>query len=201
MANYPCSRGTKAFSCESESKYPGSFPVGYLRWLREQGWWGDKRIHLCAGGVKDDEADRVDIQEECTPNRARLLHDGKSYGSITIPTNANIIADGRDTGLESESYDCVIIDPPYSKDLAHDLYDTSEHYSGIKAFMVEGYRLLKPGGLMVTLTYAIPPRIEDLDLVAMWGIYQIPPVRWMTAHVVWRKPGEREAQGLERWMT
>lgn len=199
------SRGTKCFSAQSQSKYPGSYPVNFLKWLQSQGWWGDRRIHLCAGGVVDPDSDRVDIQKVTTtsskPHHKGRLVGNKSIRGIEYETTANIIADARDTGLESESYNWVGIDPPYSADLAEKFYDTREHFSGIDAFVNEGWRLLEPGGLLMTFSYATPSRPgSDADLVAMWGIYQQPPVRWMTCLSVWRKQGEGRPQGLDRWI-
>jgi hypothetical protein len=193
--------GIKICSGTSESGYPGGYPLGYLRWCRRNGWWGDRRIHLCAGGVRDQEADRVDIQRTCTPTDASRGN-RPSADPLTgaHQTTANIIADGRDTKLAGESYDAVFIDPPYSRALALQLYDTEEHYSGVDAFVKEGYRLVKPGGLIITLSYEIPRLYADLKIVASYGLYQIPPVRNMSGHFVFRKPGEREAQGLGHWV-
>ena len=202
------SRGTKAFSCESATKYPGSYPVGFLKWVKNMGWWGEKRIHLCAGGVGviDPESDRVDIQEEISQDvidgweSYRKM--GKARGKRRLTkTTATIIADARDTGLADESYDWVGIDPPYSEALAEALYGTQKHYSGIDKFAIEGYRLLRPGGYLMTFTYAVGGRPgPDAHLIACWGIYQIPNVRNMTCMNVWQKPGELGPQGLERWM-
>ena len=198
------SRGTKAFSAVSATGYPGSYPVGFLEWIQEMGWWGDKRLHLCAGGVGriDPDSDRVDIQEEVDPN----LHDnnrlrGAGYASKrNLKATPTIIADARDTGLPAESYNWVGIDPPYSKALAEKLYGTEKVWSGIMPFAREGWRLLEPGGLLMTFTYSISDRPgDDAELVACWGIYQIPSVRNMTCMNVWRKRGDPKPQGLMRW--
>jgi len=196
------SEGIKTFSAKSGSGYPGSFPVGFLKWVQSLGYWGEDRIYLCCGGVIDPEADRVDIQTELDLEKL----DGRrgKHPTInrtrTVKTTANIIADARNTGLASESYDWVMIDPPYSKILAHGLYGTEEVYSGIYKFIEEGMRLLRPGGYLCTLTYEIPRIHPEADLVARWGVYQIPTVRSISAFFVFKKHGERRKQGLERWM-
>jgi len=189
------SRGTKCFSGQSESGYPGSYPVGFLRWLQQMGFWGDKRLHLCCGGTVDPDSDRVDIQEVCTPGSEK----GHRHGKTSFKTTANIIADARDTGLPDETYDWIGIDPPYTSELAHDLYGVEEYYSSIDAFVREAYRLLKPGGLIMTLTYMPPKQHKDLRLVGCWMMYQNPPVRYYSGVCVWRKPGRRDLQGLEKW--
>ena len=195
------STGTKAFTAESESGYPGSFPKGFLRWVREQGWWGEKRIYLCAGGVIDDAADKVDIQKEIDLSKlsGRKGKHPTLRRTRIVKTTANIIADARDTGLAASSYDWVMIDPPYDATLAKNLYGTEEVFSGINAFIKEGLRLCKPGGYVLSFTYAIPRYVEGAEIVGVWGIYQIPAVRHMTALFVYKKDGERRAQFLEKW--
>ena len=194
--------GLKVFSAKCESGYPGGYPVGYLSWCQKNGWWGDRRIHLCAGGVIDPEADKVDIQRNTIPgdstgNRGHAQNTDGSY-----QTTANIIADGRDTKLAPNQYDAVFIDPPYSLDLAYRLYGlkAKDNYSGMFAFLKEAYRLCKPGGLIITLSYEIPPIVADLELIARYGVYQIPSVRNMSGHFVFRKPGDCVANGLEKWL-
>ena len=198
------SRGTKCFSAMSATGYPGSYPVGFHEWVKENGWWGEKRIHLCAGGVGviDPDSDRVDVQEEIDPDIVGSWgkRGGKGHGRRRTKTTANIIADARKTGLPDESYDWVGIDPPYSEALAESLYGTKEHYAGIDAFAREGWRLLRPGGYLMTFTSAVGGRpSSDADLIACWGIYQIPNVRNLTCMNVWKKRGELGPQGLQRW--
>jgi len=198
---YP-DNGVKAFTARSESGYPGSFPVGFLPWIRQKGWWGDKRIYLCAGGVVDEEADKVDIQQEIDLDKL----DGRRGKHPTIhrtrvmKTTANIIQDARHTNLPDASYDWVMIDPPYSRELAHGLYGTEDVYSGIDKFLKEGIRLCRPGGYVLTLTYEIPTHLQEADIIACYGIFQIPTVRSMSGLFVYKKHGERRAQGLEKWL-
>lgn len=196
--------GVWCMTGKSASGYPGSFPIGFLRKLQTLGYWGDRRIHLCCGGVDDPDADRVDVQRVTIPgdSRGNRGHSGEIVDGVRqYQTTANIIADGRDTKLEGQSYDCVIIDPPYSASLASGLYGNEpEHYSGIAAFVTEAYRLVKPGGFIVTLSYEVPPLYADLQIEACFMVYQIPPVRNFSGCMVFRRPGERDSQGLQRWM-
>ncbi len=176
--------------------------MGFLKWLQARGWWGEERIHLCAGGVQDLDSVRVDIQNEI-PLELRESwgkRTGQGHGRRLVKTNANLLADARDTGLDPESFDWVGIDPPYSKDLAKKLYGTEYFYSGIDAFLKEGWRLVRPGGYVMTFCYEISkmPSI-DAKHVACWGIYQIPAVRYMTCMNVWQKQGHL-VQGLDKWV-
>ena len=144
----------------------GAFPNGFLSWLKQMGWWGDVRVYLCAGAVKDDAAVRVDIRSEMNPTHCE---------------------DARRTSLPSGKYDLVILDPPYSEQLADELYGTKEHYVGINGLTKEASRITAPGGLIITLTYEIPKRIKDCDFIAVCGIYTIPATSYMRCLTVSRK--------------
>jgi hypothetical protein len=136
-----------------------------LAFLKSNGWWGEKRIHLCSGNVKDD-GFKVDIRPEMNPD---------------------LIADARDTRLETETFDCALIDPPYSADLAESLYGTRKHYGSINQFIKEGIRLVKEDGLIISLSYEIPRLQKECDMLAVWGIYEVPSVSSMRCMVVFKK--------------
>jgi hypothetical protein len=157
-------RTTKCFSPRNNG-YPGGFPLGFLKWCREQGWWGEKRCYLCAGGVVDEMAVRVDIRPQTNPTHCE---------------------DARHTSLPDAAFDCVIIDPPYSKELAERLYDTAAVFSSVNAFAKEARRIAAPGALIVTLSYEVPKRIRGCNLVACCGVYQTISVAHMRCLSVWR---------------
>lgn len=163
------SRGTKCFGAWSPNlrNCAGAFPNGFMAWVKKQ-WWGEKRCYLCAGGIDDAEAIKVDIRPETQPT---------------------LCEDARHTSIPNESCDWIIIDPPYSLKLAKDLYGTEKNYAGINAFTKEAERICKKGGLICTLTYEIPKRIKNCDFIAVWGIYQIPSVSYMRCFTVSRKQG------------
>ena len=161
------SRGTKCLGAYKGSECKGAYPSGYLRFLQLNGWWGEKRIHLCSGNVKDD-GFKVDIRPETKPD---------------------LIADARNTKLPAEQYDCVLIDPPYSLELAKSLYGTDKFYSRIDAFINEGVRLAKPDGLIISLSYNIPKIAKNCELIAVWGIYEVPSISSMRCMAVFRKKG------------
>ena len=182
------SRGTKCFS-PMNNGYPGGYPVGYLDWCRENGWWGDKRLHVPCGMVDDTDSIRIDVKA-----------DG---------TNATHVFDARDANLwrvfgsvdnPHTTFNCIMIDPPYTKELAKNLYDTEEFYSGIDSFVNPCLPYLEPGGLLITLSYAVPKRPGNLNLIASWGIYQAVSVSHMRCFNVWQKNGDAGPQGLQRWL-
>ncbi len=171
------SRGTKCLGAWSHTRdqngdkkhYNGAFPAGFLKWLKEMSWHYGKVCHLCSGTVEDPDSFRVDINPEVKPD---------------------LVSDAANTGLPDESFDVTIIDPPYSKELAKNLYDTEKHFKGIDGFTKEASRITKKGGLIVTLSYQVPKRIKNASFIAVWGIYTIPSVGYMRCFTVSRKGAE-----------
>ena len=163
-------RTTKCLSAKGSGKnagnYPGRFPRGFLKWIVKMGWWGETRAYLCAGMVEDTDAVRVDIRPETNPTHCE---------------------DARDTSLPDNEFDVVIIDPPYSRELAQKYYDTEDVYSSINKFTIEAARIVKPGGLILTLTYEIPKRIPSCDFIAVCGVYTVPMTGYMRCFTVSRK--------------
>jgi len=162
-------RTTKCFGAWSGRKpYSGSFPAGFLAWVKTQGWWGENRCYLCSGMVDDKDATRVDIRPETNPTHCE---------------------NAKATSLLSESFDWIMIDPPYSLELAKKLYGTEKYFYGINAFTKEAARICRPKGLILTLSYEIPKRIKDCDFIAVCGIYQVPAVSHMRCFTVSKKGG------------
>lgn len=161
-------RTTKCFGVNGQGKCAGSFPKGFLKWIKEQDWWGDKRVYLCSGAVDDQEAMRVDVRPEMKPTH---------------------LEDARKTSIKSASCDWVMIDPPYTKALSKKYYGTEKYFSGINAFTKEAARICKKGGLILTLTYEIPKRIPGCDFIAVCGIYTVPFTGYMRCFTVSRKSG------------
>jgi hypothetical protein len=116
--------------------------------------------------VDDKDALRVDVRPEVNPTH---------------------LEDATKTSIPSSSCDFVMIDPPYSEQLAHDLYGTRKHYHGINSFTKEAERICSPGGLIVTLSYEIPKRIPGCDFIAVVGVYTMPFCGYMRCFTVSRK--------------
>ena len=175
-------RGTKCFS-PMNNGYPGGYPVGYLEWVRSKGWWGDKRLHVPCGQVDDLDSVRIDVKEE--------------------GTNATHVFDARDLTnwevLGNMRFNCIMIDPPYTKELAAKLYDTEKYYSGVNSFIKPAVEYLEEGGYLITLTYEVPKRPKGCNLIAHWGLYQAVAVSHTRCSTVWQKEGKRKPQGLGRW--
>lgn len=160
------SRGTKCFGSFHGSKCFGAFPKGFIKWVTKMGWLLDNRCYLCSGLIDDPKSFRVDIRPE---------------------TNPNLVADATNTGLPDNKFNCVIVDPPYSKELAEKLYNTEKYYYSIDKFAKEAARICKPGGNVVMLSYEVPRRIKGGNFIAVWGVYVIPTKQHMRCLAVWQK--------------
>jgi len=167
-------RTTKCF--KFKGKYPGAFPKGFLNWCKKMGWWGNKRVYLCAGMVDDHDAIMVDIKPECNPTH---------------------LEDARHTSLPDKSSDCIILDTPYSKELAEKMYGTGKYWSGINTFLKEAERICDHGGIIIVLSYEVPRKVGDINCIACCGIYQMVFDCRMRSLTVWRKDGYVKQKRLD----
>jgi len=179
-------RGTKCFSPKTNG-YPGGFPYGFLDWMIDNGWWGNDRIHVPCGLVADvgpGTVTRVDVKPNPTTNATHVFDAG----------NPDEWPD------DLEGFDFALIDPPYSRTLAKDLYDTEAVFYGVDRFVRMVAPRIRPGGLLCTLSYQVPKRPgTDWNLIACWGIYQTISVAHIRMFQVWKKDGETPLQGLDTW--
>ena len=128
----------------TKNHYYGGYPEGFY-WRARILLPGDL-IHLCSGKVACDFT--VDIDPETEPD---------------------LVRDARSTGLDSESFDAVLMDPPYSIEDAQNY--NHKDYPEPKDLMKEAYRLVRPGGRIGMLHYIAPrPPAKDAKLLAMIGI-------------------------------
>lgn len=138
------------FGPSTKNGCPGSFPQGFVDWVRRE-WWGKKRLWMCSGGFSDPEGVMVDIRPQTRPT---------------------IVGDATRLPLKADTFDFVLADPPYSKEEAQKLYGTEN--PSVLGLIVEGARVLKPGGHFLFLHRLVPghdPRIPDnLELLAVVGV-------------------------------
>jgi hypothetical protein len=166
MKKLTISRGTKPFGAGTNG-FGGGFPRQFLPWVRKMGWIdGSENIcWLCSGGVNEP-GFKVDIRAECKPD---------------------LVRDASSTGLDANQFDYAVIDPPYSRELAKKLYGTEECYHSINVFLDEAVRITRPGGKIITLSYECPKIPRRCDLLAVWGVYQIPLTNFMRCFCVFEK--------------
>lgn len=127
----------------TQRRYYGAYPEGFL-W-RAKAMMPGEMCHLCSGTVRGDFT--VDINPDMNPD---------------------LVGDARDTGLPGESFDAVLIDPPYSPEDA-EKYGTD--YPRPAHLMREGYRLVRPGGRVGMLHHIWPqPPAKGVRCLAIVGV-------------------------------
>lgn len=110
----------------SRSRYPGSFPLYFeenlIRLL------GSPAPHevLHPFGGRAEYGIRVDLQAELEPD---------------------VVADAHRLPLDDETFQVVVLDPPYSDEEAATIYSTPRLRPG--AYLREAVRVLRPGGYVV----------------------------------------------------
>lgn len=150
--------------------YPGAFPRGLIPKIKRR-WWGTKRLWLFSGSHKDSTGITVDIKQELQPD---------------VAANCELLP------FTDESFDFVMLDPPYSEEEARKMYDLS-YYSLLKV-MNEAARVCAPGGHVLLLHRTIPfihpketSHKKRLHLAGVVGVYTIAGWTNMRALTIWRK--------------
>ena len=127
----------------------GGYPLRFMQ--RAYEWLNvtdpDKVLHLCSGSVN--RGITVDVRAE---------------------TNPTVVADARNTPFADESFEWIMIDPPYSEEYAKNLYGTEEHYPKPGQLMKEACRLLVPGGRVGLLHFQVPMIRKPLKIIEGRGI-------------------------------
>jgi len=127
----------------------GGYPLRFL--TKAYQWLGvtdpDLVLHLCSGSMQ--RGITVDIRPEMNPD---------------------VVCDARNTPFDDESFDWIMIDPPYSEEYAGNLYGTAEHYPKPGQLLKEASRLLRPGGRVGLLHFQVPMFRHPLRLVEVRGI-------------------------------
>ena len=124
------------------NKYIGSFPEHFERRLLEL--LNIKSAHhliLHPFGGKAEYGLRVDVNPETVPD---------------------VLGNAHNLPFKNESFDCVILDPPYSSDDAMRLYGTPT--PKFKVYTVEAVRVLKEGGWLVMYHDIATPTIRGTVL-------------------------------------
>jgi hypothetical protein len=127
------------------NKYIGSFPQHFeKKVIRLLGFdeIKDKNKILHSFGGMSEFGIRVDIKSEVKPDYVGDAHNLEMF--------------------KDETFDLVILDPPYSTDLSKRLYGTKK--LRFKQYTKEAVRVLKDGGYLVMYHYIATPRIENTVL-------------------------------------
>ena len=127
------------------NKYIGSFPQHFeKKVIRLLGFdeIKDKNKILHPFGGMSEFGIRVDIKPEVEPDYIGDAHNLEMF--------------------KDETFDLVILDPPYSEEYSKRLYGTKK--LKFKTYTKEAVRVLKNGGYLVMYHYLATPRIEDTIL-------------------------------------
>ena len=117
----------------AKSRYKGAFPLYFEQNLVQLLGYPEKILHPFGGMAEL--GTRVDLNGDLEPDH---------------------VADAHDLPLEDESFDLVILDPPYSDDEAQELYGTPKLKPA--AYTREAVRVLKEGGWLCVYTDREPAR-------------------------------------------
>jgi hypothetical protein len=127
----------------------GGYPLRFVEWVLDS--WEcddpDKVLHLCAGS----------------------MHSGTTV-DIRMETGPHVLADCRNTPFKDESFEFIMVDPPYSVEYAENLYGTADFYPRPAQIVKEGMRLLKPGGLFGILHTQVPVIRKPAKMVNVYGV-------------------------------
>jgi len=139
-----------------KDKYKGGFPLHFEKKLFELYDW-PKKILQPFGGMAE-YGDRVDIKPEVEPNFI-----GDAHNLYFIDDN---------------TYDFVLLDPPYSCDLSGKLYNTGKlHYY---KYIDEAVRVCKKDGYIAMYHWFVTPRPKgtayDKRIVIITRIWHHPRV-------------------------
>lgn len=117
----------------SKSKYKGSFPLYFEENLIKLLGYPERILHPFGGRAEI--GTRVDLNPLVEPD---------------------VVADAHALPFEDESFDCVVLDPPYSDEEALELYQTPK----LKAskYTKEAVRVLREGGWLCVYTDKEPAR-------------------------------------------
>lgn len=148
-----------------KSRYKGGFPRYFEQNLVQLLGYPERILHPFGGRAEI--GTRVDINPELEPD---------------------VVADAHNLPFDDDSFDCVVLDPPYSDEEAATLYQTPPLNPG--KYTREAVRVLREGGWLVVYTNrepARPPRCNHaLRILVVLRPHHTPRVAMVFQK---RKPG------------
>lgn len=130
----------------------GMFPVRFVPWaLSILQVRAAEVLHVCSGGLGSEVGGlRVDVRRAAAPD---------------------VVADGAALPFRDESFAGVLIDPPYSVEYAHALYNTD--YPRPSHLLKEAARVVCAGGRVGFLHFLVPkPGSPLLKIERIYGVTQ-----------------------------
>lgn len=117
----------------AKSRYRGAFPLYFEDNLVQLLGYPEQVLHPFGGMAEH--GTRVDLRPDVAPD---------------------VVGDAHDLPFEDSSFDCVILDPPYSDEEALELYETPPLRP--KVYVAEAVRVLREGGWLVVYGDREPTR-------------------------------------------
>lgn len=126
----------------------GQYPQRFVAWAcRQIGVQPDQVLHVCSGAQREGAGVRVDIRPCVGPD---------------------VVADGRRLPFADNSFPGALLDPPYSKQYAKDLYATG--YPTPASLLREAVRVVRPSGQIGLLHQFHPFPVKGSHIVSITGI-------------------------------
>jgi SAM-dependent methyltransferase len=150
----------------NKSRYYGTYPPTYLKRVRALFPDSEKVLHLFSG----------DVEKGYFPSETTL--------DINQELKPDIVANSSNIPFKENSFDLILVDPPYSK-------EDAEKYGypmpNRKKALHECYRVLKPNGFVVWLDVVLPMyRKIEFNLVGTIGLIRSTNHRTRTV-LIWQK--------------
>ena len=129
----------------------GAYPVGFSSWAtRAIGVTPAEVLHVCSGALGADVGGmRIDLRAAARPD---------------------VRADGRALPFRANTFNGVLIDPPYSLQYSRELYGVE--YPRPSALLREAARVLRPNGRVGFLHFLVPSPQPGLSLAWVRGVTQ-----------------------------
>lgn len=125
----------------------GAYPRGFVAWAaRVLRTAPDRLLHVCSGSLAGGRA-RVDIRREASPD---------------------VVADGRRLPFRDGAFEAALIDPPYTREYARDLYGTE--YPRPSHLLREAARVVQPCGRIGFLHFLVVNPPDGCTLESVHGI-------------------------------
>lgn len=155
------------------TSYPGGYPLGFLRRVKEKYGIHGKVLHVCSGNLNGDAPGiKIDLEYK-NPN-----------------VHPDVVCDAQKLPFKENIFDRIYCDPPYNQEYA-DRY--GHPLPGIMKILKEAVRVAKEGGIVGILHFTVPWVPKGSERIGHFAVYQGPGFQGRTFAVF------RKLETLARW--